>query len=61
MSNHNIYVCNFYFIYIALDKIGYQVYIYLVSPWKTYVVGTHLKYLSEALQMSSTTYVFMAK
>ena len=46
---------------IGLDKKGYPVNIFSYFSTKTYVVGTHLKRLVEALLMSTTTYVFVEK
>ena len=38
---------------LGLEKSRYQVNIFLISPRKMYVVGTHKKWLAEALLMST--------
>ena len=53
-----------YFLYkkvsylIGLDKRGYPINIFLISPQKTYVVGTHQKHLDEVLLMSTHNICF---
>ena len=46
--------------FIGLDNSGNQVNIFLISPQK-HVIGTHWKYLSEALVMSTCKIYFMEK
>ena len=41
---------------IGLDKSGYQVNIFLISPQKTYIVDTHEKRLSASMWGTSNTY-----